>query len=50
LTSRKIAQRIEIHEDIALRMLKNLLLENLVKVNDKNQFELIKKGNGDKRQ
>jgi len=43
LSSKKIAQHLEIHENIALRMLKNLLLENLVKVNDKNQFELIER-------
>lgn len=46
LTSKKIAHRLETHEDIVLNMLKNLLLENLVKVNNRNQFELIKKAMG----
>lgn len=48
LSSKKIIHELGIHEDIVLNILKNLLLENLVKVNNKNQFELIKKamGNG----
>lgn len=48
LSSKKIVHELGIHEDIVLNILKNLLLENLVKVNNKNQFELIKKamGNG----
>lgn len=46
LTSKKIAHRLKTHEDIVLNMLKNLLLENLVKVNNRNQFELIKKAMG----
>lgn len=41
--SKKLSQLLSIHEDLVLASLKNLLLENKVKVNSKNQFEQIKK-------